>query len=151
MAKKYIAMYAERVPDKDPEPIFAFPVGKYGKDKLCSLFLSECRARILAEKRQTTDVQLDLYRDGDDALIMRCVARLGGMEKLAFELTRTRDAKPMGEMPARLPKYRNTGSFGWNGWDIVYHGEEYPSPPERYAARLDAFFSGNASVEHEGL
>lgn len=150
MAKKYIAMFAGRCPDKDPEPVFAFPMGKYNKDKLCSLFLSECRTRILAEERQATDVQLDLY--GENAgLVMRCVARLGGMHKLEFELREARGVAPMGEMPVQLPRYRNTRSFGWNGWDIVYHGEEYPSPPERYAQRLDAFFAGNAETEHEGL
>lgn len=150
MAKKYIAMFAGRCPDKDLEPVFAFPVGRYNKEKLCSLFLSECKSQILAERRQATDVQLDLY--GENAgLLMRCVARLGGMEKLEFELREARDVRPMGGMPAQLPRYRNTNSFGTNGWDIVYHGEEYPSPPERYAARLDAFFSGDASVEHEGL
>ena len=151
MPKKYIAMFAGRCPDKDPEPVFVFPAGKYNKDKLCSLFLSECRKRILAETRQALDVQLDLY--GESAgLVMRCVARLCGMHKLEFELREARGVTPMGEMPAQLPRYRNTNSFGTAGWDIVYHDDdEYPSDPEKYAQRLDAFFKGDSASEHAPL
>ena len=150
MAGKYIAMLAGRCPDMDMAPVFSFPAGKYGTDSLCSLFLSECRKRILAEQRQAIDVQLDLCR-GTQETVLRCAARFGGMEKLEFELVETDNIAPMGRMPADLPRYRNLGSFGPDGWDIAEHGREYPSDPEIYAARLDKFFMGHARAAHGKL
>ena len=126
----------------------AFPAGRYPLEKITDLFLSLFAARVNSIERQALDVQLDLYGgEGPGRTILRAFARLGGPLKLEARLYGT-EAPPDGidggtdVLPDGIPEFRRLDSIGDSGWDVIHHGDAYPSGRSAYEAAVTDFLRG---------
>lgn len=156
---RYICMNTQFYPKKTEESyheffdVGCFPADVYPLKKITDWFYAVFIARLKTLDRQAR--YISIYKDEiieGSPTILRVVANLGGNERveaLLYEEYNFADMKPGWEddivnvLIDGIPEYRGLDTLEEPGcWDIIYHGDQYPSKQEDYETKITNFFKG---------
>lgn len=126
-------------------------------DKVTDLFLSLFLARVKKTERQAIDIQLDKDLSvlrGEPEYILHAHARLGGCLGIAAYLYVTEEDFPLeecDEFPDNVEEFRKPDSISdFSKWDVIHHGDVYPSDRKEYEEKVENFLKGKYIGEGRG-